>query len=263
MRLRDHGEAYDVDGDIYFSVAAAPGFGEVSHLPAEEMITIFGERGGDPGRSGKKDPLDSLLWQSARPGEPSWDTPLGAGRPGWHIECTAIAMRHLGDTIDVQGGGDDLVFPHHEMSAAAACALSGRSLFAGAYLHQAMVGYDGEKMSKSKGNLVLVSKLREDGVDPMAIRLALLNHHHSEAWEWKDEEINSATKRLEIWRAALARKSGPSAEAFIGEMRSSLRGGLNTPEALKAVDRWCDSKGEDKEAPRVARAAVDALLGIV
>ncbi len=262
-RLRDAGAAYEVDGDVYFAVASAPGFGDLSHLPPADMLRLFGERGGDPDRPGKKDPLDCLLWQAARLGEPSWDTVLGAGRPGWHIECTAIAMKHLGDTIDVQGGGEDLVFPHHEMGGAEAAVLSGHVPFAGASLHQAMVGYDGEKMSKSKGNLVLVSNLRASGVDPMAIRLALLAHHHASPWEWKDEEIKSATKRLAEWRAGFSRPSGPSAEPLIDAMRRALRNGLDTPAALDAVDAWAGSEGEDETAPEKARAATDALLGIV
>jgi L-cysteine:1D-myo-inositol 2-amino-2-deoxy-alpha-D-glucopyranoside ligase len=262
-RLRDAGAAYEVDGDIYFSVASAPGFGELSHLPRADMVTVFGERGGDPDRAGKKDPLDCLLWQTARPGEPSWDTVLGSGRPGWHIECTAIAMKYLGDTIDVQGGGEDLVFPHHEMGGAEAAVLTGQAPFAGASLHQAMVGYDGEKMSKSRGNLVLVSKLRAAGIDPMAIRLALLNHHHATAWEWKDDEIEGATTRLSAWRAAFSRPAGPSAELLIDRLRRALRRGLDTPTALDAVDAWAGSEGEDETAPEKVRTAADALLGII
>src|SRR5581483_11488455 len=187
------GAAYDLDGDTYFSVAAAPDFGQVGHLGIAEMARLSGERGGDPLRAGKKDPLDCLLWQAARPGEPAWESVLGRGRPGWHVECAAIALRHLGSTIDIQGGGDDLVFPHHELGAAEAEVITGLHPFAGAYLHQAMVGYDGEKMSKSKGNLVLVSALRDAGVDPMAIRLALLAHRHDEAWEWQVFDHAAAT----------------------------------------------------------------------
>lgn len=262
-RLQERGAAYEVDGDLYFPVSAARGFGELSHLAAPEMVTVFAERGGDPTRAGKKDPLDCLLWQAARAGEPSWDTPLGAGRPGWHIECAAIAMRHLGDTIDVQGGGEDLVFPHHEMSAGQAEVLSGRSPFASVSLHQAMVGYEGEKMSKSKGNLVLVSKLREAGIDPMAIRLALLNHDHASAWEWKDDEISAAISRLEQWRRAFQRPAAPPAQRLIDELRAALRHGLNTPAAAAAIDTWAGSEGEDATAPAIAKAAADALLGIV
>ena len=165
---------YGVDGDLYFAVKADPAFGGISGYDAEQMRALFAERGGDPDRPGKRDPLDCLLWQAERPGEPAWDSPFGRGRPGWHVECAAIALEHLGMTIDVQGGGTDLVFPHHEMSASEAQVATGSRPFARAYVHQAMVGLDGEKMSKSKGNLVLVSTTRDSGVDPMAIRLALL-----------------------------------------------------------------------------------------
>ena len=158
--------SYDVDGDLYFSVTADPSFGEVSGWTATQMLAIFAERGGDPDRPGKKDPLDCLLWQAERPGEPAWDSPFGRGRPGWHVECSAIARDHLGAAIDVQGGGSDLVFPHHEMSASEAQVAEPGTPFARAYVHAGMVGLDGEKMSKSKGNLVLVSRLREHGTRP-------------------------------------------------------------------------------------------------
>jgi L-cysteine:1D-myo-inositol 2-amino-2-deoxy-alpha-D-glucopyranoside ligase len=261
--LRDRGSAYDVDGDLYFSVAAADSFGSVGHLPVDTMVTLSGERGGDPGRPGKKDPLDPLLWRAVRPDEPSWDSELGAGRPGWHIECSAIALKHLGATIDIQGGGDDLIFPHHEMSAAHSTVVTGQTPFARAYLHQAMVGYDGEKMSKSRGNLVLVSRLRNSGVDPMAIRLALLGHRHDAAWEWQDSEIDAATARLARWRDAFGRASGPDADVLITSMRDALRSGLKTPAALSAVDAWAASEGDEPAAPAQAAQAVDALLGII
>ncbi len=260
--LRERGAAYDVEGDTYFSVSATDSFGSVGHLDPEQMITLSAERGGDPARAGKKDPLDCLLWQAARPGEPAWDSELGPGRPGWHIECAAIALQHLGDTIDVQGGGDDLIFPHHEMSAAEAAVLTGRTPFARAYVHQAMVGYDGEKMSKSRGNLVLVSTLRESGIDPMAIRLGLLDHRHDGAWEWHDEELTAATDRLATWRAGLARPRGPEPGALVESLRRALRGGLDTPAAVAAVDAWVTTDGNDPQAPAVAAQAIDALLGI-
>jgi L-cysteine:1D-myo-inositol 2-amino-2-deoxy-alpha-D-glucopyranoside ligase len=263
VALRDKGAAYDLDGDTYFSVAAAPEFGEVSRLPVADMVRLSGERGGDPGRPGKKDPLDSLLWQAARPGEPAWDSPLGHGRPGWHIECAAIALEHLGSTIDVQGGGDDLVFPHHEMSAAQATVITGAHPFARAYVHQAMVGYEGEKMSKSRGNLVLVSKLRAAGVDPMAIRLALLAHPHDAPWEWHDEDIDAAIDRLDRWRAAFARPGSAPAGPLVAALRHALRNGLNTAAALDAIDTWVAADGDDRHAPMDAATAVDALLGIV
>jgi L-cysteine:1D-myo-inositol 2-amino-2-deoxy-alpha-D-glucopyranoside ligase len=260
--LRDRGAAYDVDGDTYFSVAAAPHFGTVGGYSTPEMLTLSAERGGDPDRPGKKDPLDCLLWQAARPDEPSWDSPLGAGRPGWHVECAAIALRYLGPSIDVNGGGSDLVFPHHELGAAEAAVISGEWPFARAYVHQGMVGYDGEKMSKSRGNLVLVSKLRGQGVDPMAIRLALLAHEQGSDWEWHDDEIRLAEARLARWRFAFERSTGPVAQPLVEALRRELSDGLRTPLALEAVDAWASSAGDDQRAPADAAAAVDALLGI-
>ncbi|HRC65906.1 MAG TPA: cysteine--1-D-myo-inosityl 2-amino-2-deoxy-alpha-D-glucopyranoside ligase, partial [Dermatophilaceae bacterium] len=176
----DTPDAVEADGrDVYLDISQRPGFGDLSGLTREEMLPIFGERGGDPERAGKRDPLDPLLWRAERADEPSWDgATLGRGRPGWHIECTALAVRYLGMPFTVQGGGTDLVFPHHEMSAVQGCALTGTRPFAQVYMHQAMVAFEGEKMSKSKGNLVLVSALRAAGVDPMVIRLALLDHHY-------------------------------------------------------------------------------------
>jgi L-cysteine:1D-myo-inositol 2-amino-2-deoxy-alpha-D-glucopyranoside ligase len=262
VALREKGAAYDVDGDVYFSVAASEHFGQICGLPVAEMIRLSGERGGDPDRPGKKDPLDCLLWQSARRGEPSWDSELGAGRPGWHVECAAIALKHLGETIDVQGGGDDLIFPHHELGAAEAAVITGKWPFARSFVHQAMVGYSGEKMSKSRGNLVLVSKLREDGIDPMAIRLALLAHPHAPTWEWQDDELPAAVERLQRWRDGFARPSGSPANLLIAGLRSVLRDSLRSHDALPLVEEWIAAEGDDVEAPREAAAAVDALLGV-
>ena len=191
--LQTKGAIYAVDDpdypDLYFAQASDPAFGFLSHLDRQQALAIYAERGGDPDRPGKKDPLDCLVWRLQRPDEPGWDSPLGKGRPGWHIECTAIALNRLGTDFDVQGGGSDLVFPHHEM-----CASEGRVAtsqpFAEVYSHSGMVGLDGEKMSKSKGNLVLVSQLREAGVDPMAIRLALLSQHYRDDWMWTDDVLD-------------------------------------------------------------------------
>src|ERR1700742_2126383 len=174
------------------------------------MIALFGERGGDPDREGKRDPLDPLLWRGARAGEPAWDGgDLGPGRPGWHIECATIATGLLGDTIDVQGGGSDLIYPHHECSAAHAETLTGEQPFARHYVHAGMIGLDGEKMSKSKGNLVFVSRLRGDGVDPMAVRLALLSGHWRTDRSWTAELLTDGQARLHRWREAVSLGSGP------------------------------------------------------
>ncbi|MGW9077942.1 cysteine--1-D-myo-inosityl 2-amino-2-deoxy-alpha-D-glucopyranoside ligase [Streptomyces kronopolitis] len=266
-RLREAGAAYELDGDIYFSVASDPHFGEVSRLDSEAMRLLSAERGGDPEREGKKNPLDPMLWMAARDGEPSWDGgSLGRGRPGWHIECVAIALDHLGMGFDVQGGGSDLAFPHHEMGASHAQALTGEHPFAKAYVHAGMVGLNGEKMSKSKGNLVFVSAVRREGTDPAAIRLALLAHHYRADWEWTDAVLEQAVERLARWRAAVSRPDGPSADALVEEIRTALADDLDSPAALAAVDRWAaaqqDGGGTDEGAPGLASRAVDALLGV-
>jgi len=234
------------------------------------MLAVFAERGGDPDRGGKKHPLDALLWRVARSGEPCWDGgPLGRGRPGWHIECTAIALEHLGAGFDVQGGGSDLIFPHHEMSAAHGH-LAGAHPFAKAYAHAGMVGLDGHKMSKSRGNLVLVSRLRETGVDPAAIRLALLAHHYRDDWEWTGAGLDEAVARLARWREAACAPAGPDATGLLAQVRERLADDLDAPGALAAVDAWVDqvldadsaAPDADEKAPALVRATVDALLGI-
>jgi L-cysteine:1D-myo-inositol 2-amino-2-deoxy-alpha-D-glucopyranoside ligase len=224
-KLAARGALYDLDGDVYFARGADPRFGALSgpgtacNLTIEAMTELSAERGGDPGRSGKKDPLDPLVWRAERPGEPAWESRFGRGRPGWHVECAAIAARYLGRSFDVQGGGSDLVFPHHEMSAShARVALGagtspGTSAFARVYAHSGMVAYQGAKMSKSLGNLVFVSRLREAGTDPMAIRLALHAHHYRSDWEWTDDALSEAEARLARWRAALAAAGLPTAAA--------------------------------------------------
>ena len=262
LALRESGWAYDVDGDLYFPVAAAEHFGSVSGLSREAMTALFAERGGDPDRAGKKDPLDALLWRAARPGEPSWDSPVGPGRPGWHVECTAIALNRLGPTLDVQGGGSDLVFPHHEHSAIEAEAATGVWPFARAYVHAGMVGYQGEKMSKSRGNLVFVSRLRAEGVEPGALRLALLDAHYRADREWVDGDLAAGERRLAAWRAAVDRPSGPSGAALLSGVRAALATDLDTPGALAAVDAWCAAEGDDPAAPGLVRDTVDALLGV-
>ncbi|GAB3112957.1 cysteine--1-D-myo-inosityl 2-amino-2-deoxy-alpha-D-glucopyranoside ligase [Streptomyces calidiresistens] len=266
-RLRAEGAAYDLDGDVYFSVDADPLFGGISGLDRTEMLRLSAERGGDPDRPGKKNPLDPVLWLASREGEPSWDgASLGRGRPGWHIECVAIALEHLGTGFDVQGGGSDLIFPHHEMGVAHARCLTGGRPFARAYAHAGMVAYEGGKMSKSRGNLVLVSALRREGVDPAAIRLALLAHHYREDWEWTTQDARRAKERLARWRAAVSRPDGPPAGEMLEEMRAALADDLDAPRALAAFDRWAERQeregGGDTGAPGIASRAADALLGV-
>ncbi|GAA2453111.1 cysteine--1-D-myo-inosityl 2-amino-2-deoxy-alpha-D-glucopyranoside ligase [Actinomadura vinacea] len=261
-KLRAKDATYEVDGDLYFPVAADPGFGGVSGLSRAAMAPLFAERGGDPDRPGKKDPLDALLWMAHRDGDPGWDSPFGKGRPGWHVECSAISIEHLGMGFDVEGGGSDLAFPHHEMSAAHAQVATGERPHAKAYVHAGMVGLDGEKMSKSRGNLVFVSSMRAAGNDPMAIRLALLAHHYRADWEWTRADLDAASARLEQWRAAAARPSGPPAAPVAAEVRRRLAGDLDAASALAAIDRWAAEPGTDPGAPDQVRAIADALLGV-
>ncbi|WP_049573267.1 cysteine--1-D-myo-inosityl 2-amino-2-deoxy-alpha-D-glucopyranoside ligase [Nonomuraea sp. SBT364] len=264
-RLGDKGVTYDLDGDVYFSVAGAPKYGQVSGYDEERMLALFAERGGDPERPGKRDPLDWLLWRAERPGEPAWDSPLGRGRPGWHIECTSIALDNLGAGYDVAGGGSDLIFPHHECGASEGHAATGEWPFARFYAHAGMVGLDGEKMSKSKGNLVFVSKLRA-AHDPMAIRLVLLAHHYRDDWEYVPAMLAEAEARLGRWRSAAALAAAPPAGDLLAAVRERLADDLDAPGALAAVDAWAAEalagRGTDPDAPALVRDLTDALLGV-
>lgn len=270
-RLLDDGLAYVLDdgtGDVYHDVAQAPGFGTESGYDEATMLTFFAERGGDPDRAGKRNRLDPMLWRGERPGEPAWPGPRGTrGRPGWHVECATIALDTIGMGFDVQGGGSDLVFPHHEYSAVHAEALSATKPFARAYVHAAMVGLDGEKMSKSRGNLVFVSRLRGEGVDPMAIRLALLSGHYRTDRAWTGDLLAAAVERLTTWRLAAGREAGAPAGPVLHGLRERLADDLDSPGAIALVDAWAErtlAGGEDLEehAPQVVADAVDALLGV-
>lgn len=270
QRLEAAGSIYRVENDLYFSVTADPAFGAESGWTREQMLAIFAERGGDPDRPGKKDPLDCVVWRGEREGEPSWGSPWGPGRPGWHIECAAIAMQHLGGAFDVQGGGSDLVFPHHEMCAGHAQVATPGTAFAQVYSHAGMVGYDGEKMSKSRGNLVFVSALRNSDVDPMAIRLALLRHHYRADWEWSDDELWSAVDDLAQWRRALSLGAGAPAAPVVSEVLVALADDLDAPRATAAVDRWVAATlgtdgladTSDPDAAGQVLAVLDAALGV-
>ncbi|MCD4525773.1 cysteine--1-D-myo-inosityl 2-amino-2-deoxy-alpha-D-glucopyranoside ligase [Nocardioides sp. cx-173] len=269
-RLEAAGATYRVDSDVYFSVTADPAFGQESGYDRETMLRIFGERGGDPERAGKRDPLDCVLWRGERPGEPKWDSPFGPGRPGWHIECAAIAMHHLGGAFDVQGGGSDLVFPHHEMCAGHAQVAVPGTPFAQVYAHAGMVAYDGEKMSKSLGNLVFVSALRNSDVDPMGIRLALLRHHYRSDWEWTDAELWDSVDTVTSWRKAISLGAGAPAGPVVTEVLAALADDLDAPRAAAAVDAWAAATlgtdgladTSDPDAAMTMLALLDAALGL-
>ena len=272
--LLDDGFAYRVptggadDDDVYFDVRRAAErtswhLGQESRYDADAMRTAFAERGGDPDRPGKRDELDPLLWRAARADEPSWPTVLGHGRPGWHIECTVIAEQHLATPFSVAGGGSDLVFPHHEMSAAHGIALTGRP-HADLHAHGGMVAYQGEKMSKSLGNLVKVSELVAAGTDARAVRLAVTAHHYRSDWEWTADDLERAEARLAAWRAWAAGAGGATGDrvetALLRSLRAALADDLDVPRAIAAVDAAVARA--DGPPSAVDLDAVQALLGV-
>jgi L-cysteine:1D-myo-inositol 2-amino-2-deoxy-alpha-D-glucopyranoside ligase len=267
--LQKKGMTYSVDGDLYFRVRTDPDFGKRSHLNHQEELKIFAERGGDPHRVGKEDPLDALVWLAQRSDEPGWPSSVGSGRPGWHIECSAIALNYLEVSpedeysIDIQGGGNDLIFPHHDMSASQSFAITGQN-FARCYVHTGMVGLDGEKMSKSLGNLVFVSKLIAEGIDPMAIRWALMGHCYHSDLMWREELITQAQNEIESLRKALSRVDVAPTTELIQSICDLLSQNLNTPDVLNLVRVWVsdtEAGSVGGEAGELSRA-LDTLLGL-
>ena len=266
--LLDRGIAYSIESpdaapDIYFDTTrgadAGPWFlGRESNLDRTTMLELSVQRGGDPDRPGKRDPLDPLLWRAERRGEPAWDSPVGRGRPGWHIECTVIGLEHLTSPITVNGGGSDLIFPHHEYSAGHSSSLTGR-FWSDIYSHAGMVAYQGEKMSKSLGNLVFVSKLVAGGVDPRVIRLALLAENYRSDWEWTDDHLRTAGERLSRWEVWAASPASGSDTALVDELRVILANDLDTPAALRRIDEYVACGAP---ATPLLVDAIDALLGI-
>ncbi len=268
-KLSSKDSIYSVEHDLYFKVHSDAQFGQRSHLSQEKMMEIFAERGGDPTRVGKNDPLDCLVWMSQRPNEPAWPSPFGTGRPGWHIECTAIAIKYLEPSpseealIDIQGGGSDLIFPHHEMCAAQAQILTSKPL-ASTYVHAGMIGLDGEKMSKSKGNLVFVSKLIAAGRDPMAIRWALMKDHYRQDRMWTDELLVGAESELIALRSCFAQTDVAPTSDLIKKIVDALSDDLNTKGVISLLNTWVertqagDTGGDAQSLVR----ALDALLGI-
>lgn len=282
--LLEEGAAYVVDDaeypDVYASIHATENFGYESNYDSATMSQFFAERGGDPEREGKRNPMDALLWRAAREGEPSWDSPFGPGRPGWHIECSAIATNRLGPSFDIQGGGSDLMFPHHEFSAAHAEAAHGVERMAKHYVHAGMISQDGVKMSKSLGNLEFVSRLTAAGHEASAIRLGVYSTHYRGDRDWNTEVLKAAEQRLALWRtaAAIAQDRTIAVDA-VTALRTHLSNDLDTPAGLAAIDTWAhtvlDGTPDAEREPagqltssnippagRIITAAVDALLGV-
>ena len=267
--LKTANTIYSVDKDLYFQVRSDSEFGTRSHYSQVEMQEIFSQRGGDPDRVGKKDVLDCLVWLAARPGEPSWASPFGEGRPGWHIECSAIALAYLKPdpaddyAIDIQGGGSDLIFPHHEMGASQVAIMTGKP-YARTYVHTGMVGLNGEKMSKSKGNLVFVSKLVAAGIDPMVIRLALLSAAYGRDRMWTDSVLAEANARMDRLKSALSRNEVAPTQECIALIIASLADNLDTVRAIKTIDTWIEQteSGLTGGSTGELNRAIDTFLGI-
>ena len=235
--LLARGLAYEREGSVYYDISADPEYGKLSHLSRDEMLVIAAERGGNIEDPKKADPLDFLLWQAAAPGEPTWPSPWGPGRPGWHIECSAMSMRYLGDTIDIHGGGSDLIFPHHESEIAQSEGFSGQP-FVRYWMHVGMLRYEGEKMSKSLGNLVMAPKLLER-YSPDAIRLCLLTHRYREAWDYEDSAIEVAEALAKLLKDTVNcadAHTGPAGaldtQAIRARFESAMDDDLDTPQAL-------------------------------
>ena len=267
--LRNAGSIYLVDNDLYFRVHSDPDFGSRSHLKESDALRIFAERGGDPHRQGKENPLDALVWLSKRDGEPGWPSIHGEGRPGWHIECCAIALEYLQPNanedflIDIQGGGNDLVFPHHEMSAAQARVSTGKD-FARMYVHTGMIGLSGEKMSKSLGNLVFVSTLVKSGVSPMAIRIALMMQQYSNNRMWSDELLECAQNFLLDLNLHLSQTDCAPTGAVIQEIINALSENINTEKVFSILQEWVKDcqNGSTGGNPGELSRALDTLLGL-
>jgi L-cysteine:1D-myo-inositol 2-amino-2-deoxy-alpha-D-glucopyranoside ligase len=256
----ESGNAYRSGGAVYFDVSTFERFGELSHLGRADMLVLAAERGGNIDDPNKDDPLDFVLWQPSAPDEPSWQSRWGPGRPGWHVECSALALREIGETVDIHGGGRDLVFPHHECEAAQSEAVTGKPL-ARHWMHAGMVGLDGEKMSKSLGNLVFVEDLL-DKSEPAVVRLALLSHHYREDWEWRDEEIDIAADRLDSWRSAASPAGGPddSESSLIDSVRDRLDEDLDTSSAVALMDEAASASPKRAVAAQLIESA--ELLGV-
>jgi len=261
-KLLDSQHAYQADGTVYFDVATFPRFGELSHYPHEHMVRLARERGGNPDDANRRDPLDFVLWQESAPDEPSWPAPFGAGRPGWHVECSVMSMDALGPTLDLHGGGTDLIFPHHECEIAQSESVTGET-FSRHWMHSAMVSYEGEKMSKSLGNLVFVSDLLKVA-DPRAIRLALMRHHYRAGFEWYDTDLDEGNALLHRLIAAAERPDGADPRPFAERVRNALDNDLDAPRALEALDDLASavlSGGSDRSAPTELCGLGD-LLGL-
>lgn len=263
VRLEREGHTYTVEGTTWFDVTTAPTFGQLSGYESSTMLTYAAERGGTPDDPRQRNPLDFVLWMPSAADEPTWNSPFGPGRPGWHIECSAMAWSHFGTTLDLHGGGNDLIFPHHECERVQAEHGYG-SVFARHWMHTGMVGYQGTKMSKSLGNLVFVSELVKSN-DPAAIRLALMRHHYRDDWEWFDGDIDEGQQLLDLLRQASQAATGPDPSNTLATIRAALDDDLDAPRVVEALEQYSaqiiDGSGDD---PQAGQGLIDAaaLIGV-
>jgi len=241
------GLAYENGGSVYYSVKRDAEFGGMARAIGlndyHAMLTIANERGNFPDDPRKRDPLDFVLWQAQAPGEPAWPSPWGPGRPGWHIECSAMSMRYLGPQLDIHGGGEDLAFPHHTCEIAQSEHFTGKAPFSRFWVHTGMVHRDGEKMSKSLGNLTLVSDLLKD-YSADAIRVTLLSHLYRCPWECFPEDLQVATElvaRLQQVRTLVGERTGGQDTVLSGRFHAAMKNDLNTPEALLLLHRAAET----------------------
>lgn len=264
-RLLTKGAAYESSGSVYFDVDAWPEFGKLSRIPKDNMLAVANQHGNRPDDPNKQDPLDFVLWQAQAPGEPAWDSPWGAGRPGWHIECSTMSASLLGNTIDIHGGGGDLIFPHHESEIAQSEAVTGEQPFVRFWMHTAMVHHEGEKMSKSLGNLVMARDLLKTW-SPDAIRLYLANYHYREIWSHSADALAQAEQRAQKLHAATTVSSGIGlvfdAAAAAAAVIKAMEQDLDTPTALTALVQLADDVITAAEAGQNVAAAQETLKSL-
>ncbi|HSM54636.1 MAG TPA: cysteine--tRNA ligase [Candidatus Sulfomarinibacteraceae bacterium] len=236
------GYAYEKNGNVYFHIDSWEAFGRLSQLPRGEMLAIANERGNHPDDPNKKDPLDFVLWQAQAPGEPAWDSPWGPGRPGWHIECSTMACHYLGNTIDIHGGGADLMFPHHDCEIAQTVCATGKEPFVRYWMHTAMVRHEGEKMSKSLGNLIMVRDLLDEGWSPDALRLYMHQFHYRQAWEFDESRLEWAEDTARLLRSAVTAAGGKgkpdSIRGPVNTFKTAMEDDLDTPTAIAGLEQF-------------------------
>jgi L-cysteine:1D-myo-inositol 2-amino-2-deoxy-alpha-D-glucopyranoside ligase len=240
--LETKGYAYENKGNVYFRIQNDSEYGKLSKYREKQMIKLSKERGADPNDPLKEHPLDFIMWQKSLPDEPYWEAKWSKGRPGWHIECSAMIYKYLYNNIDIHGGGTDLIFPHHESEIAQSEQFTGVKPFVNYWMHTGAVGYEGEKMSKSLGNLIMISDLLKT-YSANGIRYLLLSHHYREPWEYKEEELKSSEQKISEFKSILHDKTTEKInDKVLNEFNDALQNDLNTPAALQLMNKTFEKK---------------------